>query len=476
VKFRCIFENASQRIGLRDRIIVSSESNAATVMDGAERRVRQVKRMASLLMVMAWATTAHGQTAPRALTLDEAVALAQRNAPQVIQAQGQSRTSAAARRSAYAAFVPSVSLSAGATRQIPSGARTRIENGQVITVPSEPWSSSIGLGANVALFEGGRRFFDIRQARAREKSAEANEVAQVYDAALTAKAAFFDVLAARESQAAAAAQLEQAELQRRTSVARVRAKVATRSDSLRSEIQVRNARLAVSDARTGLAAAEASLTRVVGSAEPVTAAPDDSLAAAPVTLDEGALRSLAENGPAVQRAIAELDVARAAQRATWTDYLPSVTASYSRSGSGTGDSPALMDDDFAYAGSFRLSLSLPLFNQLQREQQIVQTQVQQRNAEAALRDARLAAHESLARSLGALRSAAERVEAQAATLATAEEDLRVQQQRYAVGGSTLLDVLTSQTQLDQARRDLIRARYDQRVAKAELEALVGRTL
>ena len=82
----------------------------------------------------------------------------------------------------------------------------------------------------------------------------------------------------------------------------------------------------------------------------------------------------------------------------------------------------------------------------------------------------------MVQTLGALRSAAERVESQAATLAAAEEDLRVQQQRYAVGGSTLLDVLTSQTQLDQARRDLIRARYDQRVAKAQLEALVGREL
>jgi outer membrane protein len=58
----------------------------------------------------------------------------------------------------------------------------------------------------------------------------------------------------------------------------------------------------------------------------------------------------------------------------------------------------------------------------------------------------------------------------------AREDLRVQQQRYNAGGSTLLDVLTSQTQLDQARRDLIRARYDQRVAKAQLEALVAREL
>ena len=100
----------------------------------------------------------------------------------------------------------------------------------------------------------------------------------------------------------------------------------------------------------------------------------------------------------------------------------------------------------------------------------------QANAEASLRDARLGAIETFTTQLGAFHSAQERVVSQAATVEAAEEDLRVQQQRYAVGASTLLDVLTSQTQLNQARRDLIRARYDQRIAKAQLETLVGREL
>ena len=185
---------------------------------------------------------------------------------------------------------------------------------------------------------------------------------------------------------------------------------------------------------------------------------------------------MAENGPAVLQARGSLTAAQAGERGSWTDYLPSVSASYSRSGSGTSDSPTLSDQGFAYSGSFRLALSFPLFNQLQREQQVTQAQVARANAEAALRDTRLAALESLTQSLAAFRSAAEQVASQIATVEAAEEDLRVQQQRYAVGGSTLLDVLTSQTQLDQARRDLIRARYDQRVAKAQLEALVGRDL
>jgi outer membrane protein len=259
-------------------------------------------------------------------------------------------------------------------------------------------------------------------------------------------------------------------------VARVRARSATRSDSLRSEIQLRNARLAVLEARLALETANAGLTRAVGVSYPVTAAPAESLAPAALAVDGEPLRQLAERGPAVQQAEAELDAARAARRGAWTGYLPSVTAGYSRSASGSADALGLGTDRYDYSGALRLSLSLPVFNQLQREEQVVRAQVAADNAEAALRDARLAALQSFTAALGGYRTAGQRIEAQAASVEAAEEDLRVQQQRYAVGNSTMLDVLTSQTTLDQARQQLIRARYDQRVAKAQLEALVGRDL
>jgi outer membrane protein TolC len=61
-------------------------------------------------------------------------------------------------------------------------------------------------------------------------------------------------------------------------------------------------------------------------------------------------------------------------------------------------------------------------------------------------------------------------------VAVAEEDLRVQQERYAEGVSTLLDLLTSQVALDEARVNLIRSQFDYRVAKARIEALIGRSL
>jgi len=414
-------------------------------------------------------------TTARAVTLDEALALARQYATQSVQAAGQQRTSAAAVRSAYAAFLPSVSLNSGATRQYPSGGGTRIENGQVIQIPATPWSYNGSLSANVALFSGGSRIFDLGRAKSDRRSTEADAVAARYAVALAVKQQYFNVLAAREAETASEAQLEQARQQLAASIARVRNQAATRSDSLRSVIQLNTARLAVLQARNDIDAANAALTRAVGTPYPVTAVAD-APEQAPIAVDDAALATLAGRGPAVRAAEAQLDAAKATKRISWAAYLPSVNAGYSRSASGTDEKFGFGADDYNYNGSLRLSLSLPIFNQLQREEQVVRAQVALENAEAGLRDARLAAMQDLTVALGDYRLNTERVSALTASLEAAEEDLRVQQQRYAAGGSTLLDVLTSQTQLNQARQDLIRARYDLRVARARIEAVVGQDL
>ena len=123
-----------------------------------------------------------------------------------------------------------------------------------------------------------------------------------------------------------------------------------------------------------------------------------------------------------------------------------------------------------------MSLNFPLFNNFSREDQVVRARVSMENADAQLRDARLAAQQSLVQQLGALRTAEERIRIQQASVLAAQEDLRVQQQRYNLGASTLLDLLTSQSQLNQARAALIQARQDYRIARAQIEAIIGRDL
>jgi outer membrane protein len=122
------------------------------------------------------------------------------------------------------------------------------------------------------------------------------------------------------------------------------------------------------------------------------------------------------------------------------------------------------------------SLNFPFFNQGAREEQIVRSRVAEDVAQAELRDTKLAAQQELTQYLSAFRSAEQRVQIQIASVAAAEEDLRVQQRRYQLGASTFLDVLNSQVTLNQARAALIQARFDARVAKAQIETLTGKDL
>jgi outer membrane protein len=415
------------------------------------------------------------------ISLDEAVRLAQRNAPALVQARGQERVNRAGVTSAYAAFLPNVSVSMGGVRQFTGeGARTRFnpQTGATEVIPAEPWTYSNGLSLSVDLFDGGRRLFDVGTARANVSASEAAEVAQRFAVSLDVQQQYYAVLAAHESEAAARAQLAEAQQELRAATGRLAAGAGTTSDSLRSVILVGNARLALLTAQTNLRNANAALTRLTASPAPVTALPSDTLdtpgPAAP--LDSGTLIDLAERGPAVRQAEAQVAAARAGVRSARAPYLPTVSAGYSRGGSGFDPRFGFGDDPYNYQGSLRLSLSYPLFNQFAREEGVVRARVAEDNADAQLRDARLAARQQVVQALGALRTAQQQVEIQRASVAAAEEDLRVQRQRYEVGASTLLDQLTSQTQLSQARAQLIQARYNARVARAQLEAVVGQEL
>ena len=413
------------------------------------------------------------------ISLDEAVQRARRNAPASIQARGAERSNRAAIRSAYGALLPNVSLNFGGARQFTDpNSRTRInaQTGATETLAASPWSYSNGLSLNMTLFNGGQSLYDIQTAKANAAAAEASGVSQDFQVALDVSQQYFNALAARESESAARTQLELAQQQLRYSQIRVKSGAATKSDSLRSLIQVGNAQLALLTAQTNLRAADAALTRIIGSDVTVTAAPaDTTMAIGSLALDTASLAQLAEHGPAVRQAESSLEAAKASRRASRAPYLPTVTAGYSRSGSGVAKF-GLGDDPYTYGGRLNFSLSYPLFNGFSREANVVRADVAEDNAAAALRDARLAARQLLVQNVDLLRTAQQRVSVQQISVTAAQEDLRVQQLRYNAGASTLLDVLTSQNQLTVAESALIQARFDARVARARLEALIGQRL
>jgi outer membrane protein len=426
-----------------------------------------------LLLVPAIAAAQTG-SAPQArpITLAEAVKLAQQNAPSAVQARGAIDQSEGQVRSTWGDFIPTLSISTGASKQNGQTLNTQ----QQIVSYSSPWSYSRGLSANLTLFDAGNRMYNLSAARANVASAEANERRTKYQVALDVSTQYFNVLASRENLAAAQAALDLAQEQLKSANARVAAGAATKSDSLRSVVSVGNAQVSVLTAENDLQNANAALTRLVATPFLVTAMPADSLRMDSFAADSNALAQTLETAPTVRSAEASLNAARASLKSSHTPYFPTISMNYGISGSNRSDSFDPWNGLYPHSNTLRFSFSYTLFNGFNREQTVTSARVAQRNAEASLRDAKLVAQQQLIQYLGTLRLAQERIQIQDASVAAAQEDVRVQQQRYALGATTLLDLLTSQSSLTSARYSLIRARYDARVAKANIELLIGREI
>jgi outer membrane protein len=426
-----------------------------------------------LLFPTALAAQAGADSVARPIPLDEAVRLAQRNSPTTVQASGNTRNNSAAVRSAYMSFIPTLSFNSGASKQ--NGDRFDSQ-GQLVPFTGAAWQYSSGLAMNIDLFDGGNRFYRLRGAKANVTASEANETLQQYNVSLNVKQQYYAVLAARESEGAAKAQLDQATEQLKTATARVAAGAATKSDSLRAIIQVGNAQLSLIQARNNLNIANASLTRLVATPFIVTAQPNDTTEAIELAADSAEVAALALRGPAVQQSEASYSAARASVRSAITPYMPTVSLRFNRGGNGTDSRFGWGDNRYAYSQTMSFNMQFPFFNQGTREEQVVRSRVAEDVAQAQLRDARFLAQQQLVQYLSAFRSAEQRVQIQLASVEAADEDLRVQQRRYSLGASTFLDVLTSQVTLNQARSALIQARFDARVAKAQIETLTGKDM
>ncbi|MGH7607252.1 MAG: TolC family protein, partial [Gemmatimonadales bacterium] len=248
---------------------------------------------------------------------------------------------------------------------------------------------------------------------------------------------------------------------------------ATRSDSLRSTVDYGNARIALLEARADLATAQANLGRQIGQDRPVRAVPDTVLPPLP---DTSTVRATAlEGAPQVEQAEARARAAGSQLTATRWRYFPSLNVSYSNNQNSL-DPPWRGLGAYSEQFSWRFGLSWTLFDGFARERDQVNAATARDVAEANAADARRGVNAQLTQQLAALATAYEKIEIQLATVAAATEDLRVQNERYRVGAATILDLLTSQTALTQAEVSLVQARFDYLIARAQVEAVVGRTL
>jgi outer membrane protein len=409
-----------------------------------------------------------------AITLTEAIRRAERVQPAMVRATADVRTAEAQRRSALGAYLPRVSASSSASDFFSQGpARIDPVTGELISGNSSSRSLSTSLSASLDLFTGFRRGAEMRAARASENAAEASLIDARFEQALTTTNQFLDALAAAQLLRVREASVRRAEEQLKTAVAKLRAGSATRSDSLRSLVTLGNTRLDQITTQTELASAEANLARLIGETGRVRAADDSAFYLVLPAIDTQALRAEAESkSPRIQSAAANAAAASASARASRAAYWPSLTLAANTGWNGSRST----DYDLFNQRQVSLALRWNLFDGFDRELTIVQREAELDLAEASASDAKREVQAELTARLAELEAARTRTEITQTSVAAATEDLRVQQERYRLGASTIVDLLTSQEALNQAEVDVVNARFDYLRAKAQIEALIGRNL
>ncbi len=401
------------------------------------------------------------------VTLQDAVALAVRVQPAMVQARGDLRTASASRREAIGNWMPTLSTNSTFARN--SANRWDPNTQQVVSLGASN-SYSAGLNASLELFDGFRRPAQNRAASANLDNADAQLVNQQFQIVLQTKQTFFSALAAQELVRVSQTRIQRADEQLKIAKDKLAAGSATRSDTLRATVELANARLQLLNAETQLSNSEANLARLIGFDRPVKAVSEPGLFE-PWVFDEAAARQeLLANAPSIAAAEASSRAAQAQVHVTRAQYFPSITASYNNAWSGAEI------DQLANSWSARLQLSWSLFNGFTRETNVTRANAQADAARARADDARRQAQAQFTQFVANMRSAEARMSIANASRAAAEEDLRVQRERYRLGAATMVELLSSQVALDQAEVDLVTARLDFLIARAQIESLLGREL
>jgi outer membrane protein TolC len=432
------------------------------------------------------------QPAPtqRRVTLSEALRLGRQYNPTQVQAQQNIRTANMGVMQAWGAYLPSVSGTGSASRS----SNTRPNQAGVPQSFSNTETSSFGLSANLTLFTGFQRGANRRAANATLDLNEAALLQQDYATDLNTKQAFFNSLATTELVGVAQANLARSDQQLKLTSEKLRLGATTRSDSLSASVDYGNAEVQLIQANANALTAQANLARAIGAEGLVAPVPDTALEVRLTSLDSVALRHEAEGtAPSVVQAVASVAAARALLSASRSQYYPTLSFGASQTWTGAqlpwNAAPlnAITDSTGTiigytrgnrYTGSWnlRLSLSVPIFNGFQREASIVTADANAITAQARLRDARLALDANLTLTLTALDAAAAQIDVSRTSVAAAQESLRMQRERYRLGASTIVDLLTAEASLNQAEVGLVQSRYNYLIARAQLEALVGHGL
>jgi len=334
---------------------------------------------------------------------------------------------------------------------------------------------SAGIAVNQVIYDGGRSWNQIKQARTNLDIAKYNQRAiktQVIEKVIRS---YYGLLQAQKLLDVSEKNLEMSVQQVSLVKKQFDLGVVKRTDLLKAEVAQGQARVDMLNKKTNLQNARRILFNDMGLqdfGQEITAV-EKEWQAPQIPSSAELLRILKNENPSLLISESRINLGDLSYRLTRGLRLPSFNSNinYSANGQTSNELVDAFTNDWNLG--INLSVSIPIYvgNSLSLQQQ--QARLSQQQAEHSytvlLNDLRVQA-ELIRETLG---NYAEIIPLNQSVVSSAEEDLKLVRERYSLGSATILEVLDAQVSLIRSNSNLINIIHDARVQEASLKAVLG---
>ena len=343
------------------------------------------------------------------------------------------------------------------------------------TVTSHYDNMSAGISLSQTLYNGGRSWNQVKQAKSQLEIAKLNQRTTKIQVIQNVIQSYYGLLKAQQLHEVAVKNLEMSDQQVSLVKKQYDLGVVKRTDLLKAEVAQGQAKVDVLNRQTNLENARRVLFNDMGLqdfGQPITAVENEWLAP-PIPTSSDILELLKTRNPNLLISQVRINLGEVSYKMAKGMRLPSLNSSVSYSANGE-NSEELMDalkDDWSLG--MNLSVSVPIYTGNSLSVQQHQTKLSKQKSEydyiTLLNDLRVQGE--LIRKT--LENYSEIIPLNQAVVASAEEDLKLVRERYSLGSATILEVLDAQVSLIRSNSTLINTIHDARIQEASLKALLG---
>ncbi len=181
---------------------------------------------------------------------------------------------------------------------------------------------------------------------------------------------------------------------------------------------------------------------------------------------------MVQNSPDLKILDAQIKANQLNVRSSIGSSLPSVNLSVGMNAS----SPEEMTSEFFednYIKSANLTISIPIFSGLKNRNSVQISKIRLGQSKTTYNTSRINAKVELSSLINTLNNYEEIIPIYEEVLISAEEDLRLAQNKYELGSATILELLDAQLAVLQASSTLVTTKYDAAIQLANLDKLLG---